>query len=78
MECAGNGGAGNEDRGGISTATTTPLPSAIVAGRNMLRRRCYGPETSRQELQVFQAVTIDIIQLHESKALLVQAIANPG
>jgi hypothetical protein len=41
-------GAGDEDRGGLSTATTTSLSSAIVAGRNMLRRRCYGPETSRQ------------------------------
>jgi hypothetical protein len=39
--------AGNADRGGISTATTTSLSSAIAAGRNMLRRRCYGPETSR-------------------------------
>ena len=41
------GWAGNEDRGGVSTATTTSLSPAIVAGRNMLRRRCYGPETSR-------------------------------
>jgi hypothetical protein len=44
------GWAGNEDRGGVSTATTTSLSLAIVAGRNMLRRRCYGPETSRYEL----------------------------
>jgi hypothetical protein len=40
------GWAGNEDRGGVSTAATTSLSPAIVAGRNMLRRRCYGPETS--------------------------------
>ena len=40
------GWAGNEDRGGVSTVTTTSLSPAIVAGRNMLRRRCYGPETS--------------------------------
>jgi hypothetical protein len=38
---------GNGDGSGVSTsATTSSRALAIVVDRNILRRRCYGPETS--------------------------------